>query len=152
MSEIQLQEKCDSCGGDLWRANGYGNFGGLCWDCLEDLRYSNVEYPTPKMYIERNFMVKAGKYNNLQLLHFIDDCKRILYDEIKREVTEADKFMAVVISEYDRCKKLDEIISESGRVNIKLSYFFTNNPMECQLNHEDKDKEFTVIWNENIKY
>lgn len=148
MSEIQLQDKCDKCGSDLWGESGYANIAGLCRDCAERLRPS---YPSAKTYKEKEFTLTAGQYNKLQLIYIIIDCERVMYDEIRQEVTEAGKYMAYVISEYGRNDKVDEIIADNGKYTIKMSYFFTNSPYDCILSYEDKDKDSTVIWNKNIK-
>ncbi len=149
MSEIEVIRNCEKCGADLWTERGYMGIAGLCEECIAKL--DDKPYRCKVMYKEMPFRIVDGKYNIGQLWYFVEDCERIMHNLIQDELTYAGNYMAFVITDYSKDDKIKELNDRRGRIDIQMKYFFTNDPYDCLLNYEDKDKHGTVIWNKNIK-
>lgn len=132
--------KCGKCGKEF-KNGAYVMFNSDCDDCNEKERYYTPDqlYPMKKLEKTYTFCPKEP-ISSVTFIGF----KRHIYNDIQKEIKEKNFSMAVVFYEYEKTDKLKEL-TDNRKVDLKISYFYTNNKFDISPNFEDRKKEMVIV-------
>lgn len=130
------ERQCRKCGNEKGLGM-YSLVSDLCDDCYERENYPDIHHTM--IVEEQDFYLPDGEYNLLDLFVFLSDCNSQLHKKVKSIGKENNNFFACLLYEAKEDEKLKELM-RNKHVNIKYSYFFTNDKYDLIPNFEDRNK------------